>query len=392
MAPITAYNPFASEVKEDPYPYYAWLRREHPVYYNSRLGFWVLSRYEDVEAAARRPEVFSSSQGIGPDRRPGLTMIVKDPPEHTRLRKLVSKAFTPRMVEQLAPRIRTLVDELLDTVIAQGSFDLIHDLAYPLPVILIAEMLGVAPEHRDDFKRWSDDVVHIVASGATEQSEARYEQTWEEFSTYFTRMIEERRRAPRADLITALVQAQEESDTLTLNEILNTCLLLLVAGNETTTNLIGNGALALFTHPEEGQKLRQHPELIHSMVEEVLRFDSPIQGVFRTTNHDVTIRDTTIPADSKVLLSWASANRDPDVFPEPDYFDIERQLDRHLAFGIGIHFCLGAPLARLEARLATEAILHRIQYLAPDPDGVVERVDNPLFRGLKHYPLIFEPA
>ena len=392
MAPITEYNPFAPEVKEHPYPYYAWLRREHPVYYNAHLGFWVLSRYEDVDAAARRPEVFSSSQGIGPDRRPGLTMIVKDPPEHTRLRKLVSKAFTPRMVEQLAPRIKTIVNELLDTVIAQGSFDLIHDLAYPLPVIVIAEMLGVDPQHRDDFKRWSDDVVHIVASGATEQSEAQYQQTWEEFSTYCARMIEERRRAPRADLITALVQAQEEQDALTLNEILNTCLLLLVAGNETTTNLIGNGALALFTHPEEGQKLRQHPELIHSMVEEVLRFDSPIQGVFRTTNHDVTIRDTTIPADSKVLLSWASANRDPDVFPEPDRFDIERQPDRHLAFGIGIHFCLGAPLARLEARLATEAILHRIQSLAPAPDGVVERVDNPLFRGLKHYPLVFEPA
>lgn len=392
MASITEYNLFGSEAKQNPYPYYDWLRREQPVYHNERLDFWALSRYEDVEAAARNPDIFSSAQGIGPERSPGLTMIVKDPSDHTRLRKLVSKAFTPRMVEQLAPRIEEIVNELLDAVMAKGSFDLIQDLSYPLPVIVIAEMLGVDPERRDDFKRWSDDVIHIVAAGSDEQMLVQYQQTWEEFRAYFVQMIEARRRAPRDDLITALVMAQEEQDTLTLNEILNTCLLLLVAGNETTTNLIGNGALALFSYPEEGRKLRQRPDLIDSMVEEVLRFDSPIQGVFRTTTRDVDIRQTTIPADSKVLLLWGAANRDPEVFPDPDRFDIERTPNRHLAFGMGIHFCLGAPLARLEARIATETILRRIQCVGPDPHGSIERVNNPLFRGLKQYPLTFEPA
>lgn len=392
MSTITEYNPFAPEVKENPYPYYAWLRREHPVYRNERLGFWVLSRYEDIEAAARQPKVFSSAQGIGPDWQPGLTMITKDPPEHTRLRKLVSKAFTPRMVDTLTPRIQAIVDKLLDAVIDKGRFDLVQDLAYPLPVIVIAEMLGVDPERRDDFKRWSDDVVHIVASGQNEARLAQYMQSWEAFKNYFVELIETRRQAPKDDLVSALVMAQEERDALTMSEILNACLLLLVAGNETTTNLIGNGALALFTHIEEGQKLRQHPELIHSMIEEVLRYDSPIQGVFRNTVSDVDIHGVTIPADSKVLLAWGSANRDGVVFPDPDRFDIERQIERHLAFGIGIHFCLGAPLARLEARIATETVLRRTQAIYPDRDGTVERVNNPLFRGLKQFPVVFERA
>ena len=392
MVAIQTYNPFVPEVKKNPYPAYEWLRREHPVYFNEALDFWVLSRYADIEWAARRPEIFSSAQGVGPDRQEGSSMITKDPPQHTRLRKLVSKAFTPRMVSQLEPHIRAITDELLDAVIEKGTFDLVQDLAYPLPVIVVAEMLGVDPDRRDDFKRWSDDVIHIVAAGQNEERMAQYMESWEAFKAYFVEMIEARRRAPREDLVSALVQAQEERDALTLSELLNACLLLLVAGNETTTNLIGNGALALFTHAEEGQKVREQPQFIPGMIEEVLRYDSPIQGTFRTTTETVDVRGVTIPEDSKVLLLWGSANRDAEAFADPDRFDIERPIDRHLAFGIGIHFCLGAPLARLEARIVTETILRRMHRVDPDPEGTIQRVDNPFFRGLKHYPLLFEPA
>jgi cytochrome P450 len=390
MSPITAYNPFDAAVKANPYPYYDWLRREHPVYHNARFDIWALSRYEDVEAAAHNPEVFSSAQGVGPDRTEGRSMLVRDPPAHTRLRKLVSKAFTPRRVELLAPRIQAILDELIEAVLDRGSFDLIQDIAYPLPVIVIAEMLGIPPEHRDDFKRWSDDLIHSIAGTAHGHPQEQIERSWEEVTAYLSATIESRRRAPRDDLITALVQAQEERDALTPEEVLGTCILLLVAGNETTTNLIGNGALALFSHPEQAQKLRQRPELVNTMVEEVLRFDAPIQAAFRTTTRAIEVRGITIPADSKVALLYASANRDPQVFAEPDRFDIERTPNRHLAFGTGIHFCLGAPLARLEARLATETLLRRMKNLAPAPDGVIDRIDNPLFRGLRHYPLVFE--
>lgn len=392
MSPITAYNPFSPLVKDNPYPYYAWLREHHPVYHQPRFDFWVLSRYADVEAAARDHETFSSAQGIGPDRTSLPMMIVKDPPDHARLRRLVSKAFTPRMVEQSAARIQAIIDGLLDDVVRKGSFDLVQDLAFPLPVIVIAEMLGVEADRREDFKRWSQDVINMTAGAAHGHDPAQYLRSWEEFKAYFTQTVEARRHQPRDDLITALVRAQEERDALSMSEILNFCLLLLVAGNETTTNLIGNGALALFSSPEQGQLLRQRPELIPNMIEEVLRYDSPIQGVFRTTTAPVTLHGVTIPADSKVALLWAAANRDAAQFANPERFDITRTPNPHLAFGIGIHFCLGAPLARLEARLATATLLQRLRNLRPATEGRYERVDNPMFRGLKRFPLLFEVA
>jgi cytochrome P450 len=218
----------------------------------------------------------------------------------------------------------------------------------------------------------------------------RYLRTWQEFKAYFTAKIEERRRQPQNDLISGLVRAEEEGKTLTESEMLNFCLLLLVAGNETTTNLITNGALALFEHFDQAQKLRQRPELIDSMVEEALRYDSPIQGTFRTTTRDSEFQGVTIPADQKVLLLWGSANRDREQFPNPDDFDIERSPNDHIAFGEYIHTCLGAPLARLEARVATQEILKRMRNIRPDPDAPRVRVDNPFFRGLKHLTLLYD--
>jgi cytochrome P450 len=387
---ITEYDFFAPATKENPYPAYAWLRAEHPVYHNERLGFYALSRFADVLAASRNPQDFSSTQGIGPERQPTSSMISQDPPNHTRLRTLVSKAFTPKTIGLYEERVQQIVDELLDAVIDKSSFDLVQDFAFPLPVIVIAEMLGVEAEHRASFKRWSDDV--ITVTGGDKEAIARYMKSWAEFKQFFSAKIEERRQEPREDLISALVQAQEDREALSSNEILNFCLLLLVAGNETTTNLISNGAKALFDNFEQAQKLREHPELIQSMVEEALRYDAPIQGTFRTNNRELEINGVTIPKDSKIVLLWGSANHDESQFPNPDVFDIERKPNGHMAFGMGIHVCLGAPLARLEARIATETILRRMRNIRLDPTGKYTRVDNPMFRGLHHFPVLFDKA
>jgi cytochrome P450 len=284
------------------------------------------------------------------------------------------------------------VSELLDAVVPAGRCDLVEALASPLPVIVIAEMLGVEPERRQDFKRWSDDVVGTFNGIMSAEAFARYQQTWQEFKAYFSEKIAERRQSPADDLIGNLVRVEEEGSTLTESEMLNFCLLLLVAGNETTTNLITNGALALFGHPEQAQRLREQPELIPSMVEEVLRYDSPIQGTHRTTTREFELRGVTIPADRKVLLLLGSANRDERQFPDPDRFDITRSLNDHVAFGEYVHFCLGAPLARLEARVVTEEVLRRMRDIRIDPAGVQTRVDNPFFRGLSRLALQFEAA
>lgn len=392
MAAITAYSPFARDVQENPYPFYAWLRQAQPVYYNEQFDFWALSRYDDVVHVARNHEAFSSAQGIGPDKRYGLSMITNDPPTHTRLRKLVNKAFTPHMMQRFEARIQSIIDALLDTVIDKGAFDLVADYAIPLPVTVIAEILGVEPERREDFKRWSDEVVHFVGGTAHGNDRERYRHSWEEFKAYFEHIMAARRQAPREDIISVLVQAEAEHDALTDMEILNFCQLLLVAGNETTTNLIANGMLAFATFPDEWQKLRQQPHLAPAAVEEVLRYDSPVQVTFRTTTQAVEVHGATIPADSKVALLWASANHDAAEFPDPERFDITRTPHQHVAFASGIHYCLGASLARLEARLTIETFVRRLRHLRPDPDGVYERVYNPLLRGLMSYPMVFAPA
>jgi cytochrome P450 len=367
---------------DDPYPAYARLRDAAPAV-QVASGTFAVGRYDDVMAVLKNTAVFSSAPlafGFG-----ARTVIGADPPEHTVLRNTVNRAFTPRMVAAMEPRIREIARGLIDDFVAGGECDLIGDFAVPLPVIVIAEILGVDPERRDDFKRWSDSLVFSGAmSGALDDSR-------EEFRAYFGEVIEQRRREPREDLISALTRA-EEADTLTPAEVMSFAMLLLIAGNETTTNLIGNAMLALLDHPEQLDRVRREPAFVPSMVEEALRFQSPVQLIVRGCVRDTEVGGTPVPRGATVLPLFASANRDERHFAEPDVFDVTRDNARdHVAFGYGPHFCLGAPLARLEAQVAFEELLPRLANIAK-PEGSVEWLPSPLIRGPRELRLRFKPA
>jgi hypothetical protein len=313
-------------------------------------------------------------------------MLTSDPPQHTRLRKLVSKAFTARAVEDLRPRIAGIVAGLLAEIRRRGKADLVASLAYPLPVIVIAEMLGVPPEERERFKRWSDDVAATL-SGPFASAEAidRGATAVQELASYLREIIAQRRRQPRADLISALIAAEEQGQVLSEDEILSTSMLLLIAGNETTTNLIGNGVLALLRHPDQLQRLRDDPSLIRSAVEELLRYAGPVQGTARVATEDVEIGGRRIAAGQLVFALLAAANRDPAQFANPDHLDIGRQPNPHVAFGDGIHFCLGAPLARAEAQEAISGLLQQFPALALD--GEPEWGGTFVIRGVRSLPI-----
>ncbi|HEY4910329.1 MAG TPA: cytochrome P450, partial [Methylomirabilota bacterium] len=346
MGEIT-FNPMDAEFIANPYPTYHRLRAEEPVHHNP-LGFWVLTRYEDVLVALRDPRfakeaiaAFVAARfGFAPPGI-GLSMLDRDPPDHTRLRGLVSKAFTPRVVEVLRPHIQRIVDGLLERVETAGSMDLIEDFAYPLPVIVICELLGVPVEDRDRFKQWGLDIARgLDAIWLPPDSEvaARSMASRHALSDYFRALIAERRASPRGDMLSALIAAEEAGDTLGEDELLATCILLLVAGHETTVNLIGNGTLALLRHPHELRRLRENPGLIASAVEELLRYDGPVQRTARIPSEDVTIGGRTIGKGELVLPFIGAADRDPAQFPDPDRLDITRADNRHIAFGWGIHF------------------------------------------------------
>jgi cytochrome P450 len=386
------YNPFDPNVRKDPYPYYAQLRRDSPVYRIEALGVYAISRYEDVVWALMHPELFSSAGFTNTQihDEPTKMMIFVDPPDHTHLRSLVNRGFTPKMVADLEPRIRQLTEELIGRIAPAGETDLIADLAMPLPVTIIAEILGIDPAHKDDFKRWSDYIVLDFMGQMPAEVREQIQPDMDAFMQYFERAVTERREQPRADLISALVRAEAEQQALTPDEVVAFIVLLLVAGNETTTNLIGNAVIALLEHPDQLERVRADRSLVPNMVEEALRYDAPVQFLLRRAVQDVELAGTIIPQGSMVTVIFGSANRDERKYPDPDRFDVTRDTQGHVAFGHGIHFCLGAPLARLEARIALEALLFRLPDLRRD--GEIEQIGSMFLRGPQRLPLAFTPA
>ena len=391
------FHPMHPEFVADPYPTYHLLRTEDPVHQHP-LGFWVLTRYEDVVSVLRDARfvkepiaaVVASRMGGATPPVP-LSMLERDPPHHTRLRGLVSKAFTPRVVEALRPDIQQIVDGLLDRVAGTHTMDLVEDFAYPLPVVVICQLLGVPVEDRERFKTWGVDIARgldaillppdsevVQRSGAARRA----------MIEYFRELIAQRRSSPRDDLLSGLIAAEEVGDKLTEQELLASCILLLVAGHETTVNLIGNGTLALLRHPAELRRLRENPELIGSAVEELLRYDGPVQRTARVASEDVVIGGRTIAKDDLVLPFMGAADRDPAQFPDPDRLNIARADNRHIAFGLGIHFCLGAPLARVEGQIAIGTLLRRLPKLALATERPEYRQSLTL-RGLAGLPVAF---
>jgi cytochrome P450 len=396
-----AFNPMRRSFRVDPYPAYRKLQSKDPFHRSRPIGGWVLTRHADVSAVLRDPKFLSDGRKLPQFRKQAddrvkagdLTreeadtqmMLNTDPPDHTRLRSLVSKAFTPRSVEALRPRVEQLVDEVVERCAAKGTFDVIREIAYPLPVIIIAEMLGIPSEDREQFKRWSDDMAKNVGmSNLDDQRTGRNAQR--ELREYLVPILQERRREPREDLLSALVAAEDEGDKLSLMEVHATIALLLVAGNETTTNLIGNGLLALMQHRDQFERLRAHPEMIGTAVEEMLRYDSPVQGTSRFTLKDTEVNGHPVKAGQQVFLMIGAANRDPEQFADPEAFDIGREDNRHLSFGNGIHYCLGAPLARIEAPVALNALVQRFPNIRLATDEL-KWGENIVLRGLTELPV-----
>ncbi len=366
-----SYDLTSSAFIEDPYRTYEELRRKDPVHRMRLVEAWALTRYEDVQDVLIDHKRFTNAER-NYDYMQYRTFLDLDPPDHTRLRGLVSKAFTPRAVRELGPRIQGLVDELLDAVAGKDRIELISDFAFPLPVIVIAEMLGVPAGDRARFREWSYDIALSVNPLLNSEQIERVQQATEELFDYFEGIIEQRRQAPQNDLISALLAAEEEGDRLTHEELLSTLVLLLVAGNETTRNLIGNGMLALLKSPAQLQRLRDHPQLLDSAINELLRYDSPVQIDARNAIDDVEIGGKRIAAGQRILAIVGAANRDPKVFANPDELDIGRDEVSHLSFGRGIHYCLGSPLAILEGRIAFTSLLERF--------SSIRLVSDPVFK------------
>ena len=400
----TVFDPYDLELRRDPYPFYRRFLEENPVHRTADSEAWVVSRHEDVSlvlrdarfAAAAPPNAAQArwealaELGLDPDfgnQAGGESMLFKDPPDHTRMRKLSWPAFTPRAVEALRPKIRRFVDELLDEFSSGDRIDVIGDMAYPLPIMVICEMLAIPESDRPRFKELSRDLAGIVDIPLSPEIMLRGIAAAREFTDYFRELLPHRRRQPGDDVISSLATT-EGPEGLSENELLATCVQLLFGGHETTQNLIGNGMLALLRHRDAFEQLRNEPSLLPSAVEELLRYDSPGQLAGRWVAEALELGGHTLRPGERVIALMAAANRDPHVFAEPDRLDITRQPNPHLSFGFGIHFCLGAPLARVEGQEAIGALVDRFPDLELE-DQEPEWRQTLALRGLASLPVRF---
>ena len=352
------FNPLSPESRANPYPGYALLREEAPVHEIQPFGVFAVSRYDDILYALKHPDIYSSAGmrammsgqtgmmgSSAPKGRMGAVLevenlIASDPPVHDRLRSIVNRGFTPRRIAELEPRIRKIAEEAIDSVAASGQMELVRDLAVPVPVRVIADILGVPNDLMRDFKRWSDAIISSATGVSQDENAELHFKEREEFLEYFAKTISDRKKSPSDDLISTLIRADDSEGTLSEAEILSFTTLLLVAGNETTTNLLGNTMLALTEHPDQLDKVLAEPSLIPNLVEEALRYDSPVQGIFRQTACDTELAGVKIPSGKLVMLLLGSANRDESWLPNANQFDVTRDLKSHIGFGFGVHFCL----------------------------------------------------
>jgi pimeloyl-[acyl-carrier protein] synthase len=388
------FNPFDPEFRANPYPHFPKLLDGPPRQLNLFMPSTIVARYADVVKVLHDHEHFTVRRPESPLRQRvnvfggAPTILTADPPVHTRLRRLVSKAFTPRRVHELEPRIRDIASELMSAMVDSTEIDAMATLANPLPVIVIAELLGVSAADHARFKQWSNDLITSFGQDVGTEPSAAGLAARDALRAYLADAINLCRANPADDLISALVTARDESDALSESELLAFVVLLLLAGNETTTNLIGNGLLALCRHPDQQKRLRENRGLISQSIEEMLRYDPPVQMTVRVPTVTAEIGGTELPAGSLVFILLAAANRDPAQFSQPDLFDIGREPNPHVSFGDGIHFCLGAPLARLEAAIAIDLMLEKFPRLQlANPEAKLAYRGSMALRGLSELPL-----
>ncbi len=383
-------NFFSDDMRRNPYPLYDQIRSGSPAFHDKQTDLWMIFDYQGVKRVLTDHDAFSSRYG------PAEWLVFMDPPRHTELRALISHAFTPRSVSSLAPRIRELSRDLINQAIERGAMDLAADFSIPLPMMVIAEMLGIPIADRPRFTRWSNAILNmsytVPGGGAAAQAMSEFMAVTGEMEAYLAGLLEERRAAPKDDLLTRLLEAELEGERLTLQEILGLFQLLLVAGQETTTNLINNTVLCLLENSDEFARLKATPNLLPVVIEEVLRYRSPVQWMFRATRRNLEVHGQVIPAGKLVLAMIGSANRDPQQFRDAGRFDVTRDPNPHIAFGHGIHFCLGAALARLEARIALSELLERLQDLELASDRPWEPREALHVHGPASLPVRFRPG